>query len=94
MAQDISQDQLIDKWNSVNWYTESQTLTFWSKSSIKNHNLSRHVKMWNFFIKKSKSQDFILRSQNYVLESSRSCFEPISHVLGQKSNIGHSQSKS
>ena len=46
MSQNFPQDQLIDSWFSVNWSKvkctlKSQTLTFWSKSSVKDHNSSR-----------------------------------------------------
>ena len=45
---------------SVNWSKfdctlKSQTLTFWSKSSAKSYFSSRHVKLWNLFIKKPKN---------------------------------------
>ena len=63
----------IDSWFSINWSKvnctlKSQTLTFWQKSSVKDHNLSKNVKIWNLFIKKSKSQDFILKSQSFQTE--------------------------
>ena len=49
----------IDSWFSVNWSKvnctlKSQTLTFWSKASVKDHNSSKHVKIWNLFIKNQK----------------------------------------
>ena len=48
-------------WLKVNCTLKSQTLTFWSKSSAKGHNSSKHIKIWNLFINKSRIQDFILK---------------------------------
>ena len=41
-------------WSIFDCILKSQTLTFWSKSNAKIHFSSRHVKLWNLFIKKSK----------------------------------------
>ena len=57
MAQNIAspmdwQMKFSVNWSKVNCVLKSQTLTFWSKSNAKDHNSSKHVKLWNFFIKK------------------------------------------
>ena len=53
-------------WSKVNCILKSQTLTFWSKSSAKDHNSSKHVKMWNLFIKKSKIEDLVLEFEFFL----------------------------
>ena len=58
-------------WSKVNCILKNQTLTFWSNLSTEDHNSSKHVKIWNLFIKKSRNkeikkskiQDFIFKSQ-------------------------------
>ena len=61
MAQKFPQAQLIDSWFSVNWskvnYTlKSQTLTFWSKSSVKDQFIKtcQNMKRVHHEIKKSR----------------------------------------
>ena len=44
--------QSTDQKSTVYW--KSQTWTFWSNSSAKDHNSSKYVKIWNLFIKKSR----------------------------------------
>ena len=47
-------DEFSVNWSKVNCTLKSQILTFWSKSSVQDHNSSKYVKIWNLFIKKSK----------------------------------------
>ena len=73
-------DEFLVNWSKVNYILKSQTLTFWSNSNAKDHNSSKHVKIWNLFIKKSKSQDFILKSQSFLRKFSK-CLKL--HVFSQ-----------
>ena len=74
MTQNIAQGHLIfSQLIKSQLYTEksnftlkSQTLTFLSKSSVKDHNSSKHVKIWNLFIKKSRNQDSILKKSKFL----------------------------
>ena len=61
----------IDSWLSVNWskvncILKSQTLTFWSKSSVKDYNLSKHVKMWNFVHQEIKKSRFHFEKSKFL----------------------------
>ena len=42
-------------WSKFDCILKSQTLTFWSKSSVKIHFSSKHAKSWNLFTKKSQN---------------------------------------
>ena len=59
--------RLIDEiWSivkKVNYTLKSQTLTFWSNFSFKDHISSIHSKIWNLIIKKSRRSKVILKSQ-------------------------------
>ena len=60
----IVEFQSTDAKSIVHW--KSQTLTFWSKSSFKDYNSSRHVKMWNLFIKKLKKFKFHFEKSKFL----------------------------
>ena len=55
------QKKFAVNWSKVNCILKSQTLTFWSKSSSKDQNSSKHVKMWNLFVKESNIEDLVLK---------------------------------
>ena len=62
MAQNISnslewQMKFAINWSKVNCILKRQTLTFWSTSSTKDQNSSKHIKIGNLFIKKSRNQE-------------------------------------
>ena len=70
-------------------WSKSQSLTFQCTVDFFHQLTKFHLSIhwsremnWNMWL-----------GQNDVLEFLRSCFKPISHVLDQKSKIGHSQSK-
>ena len=59
-------DEICSQLIKSQLYTEKSNIDFLVKSSAKDHNSSKYVKMWNFFIKKSRIEDFCFGNLKFL----------------------------